>query len=107
MHKALNALKPEVEDVDRSLSASVEATRAAVVEELQDLKQRTVRAEKRQHDEVRAQLTKARMNLRPGGTLQERRINVLYFLNKYSPDLLSDLRAALSTDTSTHQIVPL
>lgn len=107
MHKALNALKPEVEDIDRSLSASVEATRAAVVEELQDLKQRTVRAEKRQHDEVRAQLTKARKNLRPGGTLQERRINVLYFLNKYSADLLSDLRAALSTDTSSHQIVSL
>ena len=107
MHKALNALKPEVEGVDRSLSASVEATRAAVVEELKDLKQRTVRAEKRQHDEVRAQLSKARKNLRPGGTLQERRINVLYFLNKYSPGLLNDLRAALSTDTSTHQIVSL
>ena len=107
MHKALNALKPEVEDVDRSLSASVEATRAAVVEELQDLKQRTVRAEKRQHDEIRAQLQKAHVNLRPGGTLQERRINVLYFLNKYSDDLLSDLRTALSTDTSAHQIVSL
>ncbi|MFP4228156.1 MAG: bacillithiol biosynthesis cysteine-adding enzyme BshC [Salinivenus sp.] len=107
MHRALNALKPEVEGVDRSLASSVEATRAAIVDEMNDLKQRTVRAEKRQHEEVRAQLQKAHVNLRPGGALQERRINVLYYLNKYSLGLLDDLRGAASTDTSSHQVVSL
>jgi uncharacterized protein YllA (UPF0747 family) len=47
------------------------------------------------------------VNLRPDGTLQERRINVLYYLNKYSLGLLDDLKAALSPDTSAHQIVEL
>lgn len=107
MHKVLNALKPEAESVDQTLASSVEATRAAIVEEMDDLKQRTVRAEKRHHDEVRAQLEKAQVNLRPQGALQERVINVLYYLNKYSIDLLDDLRAQLSTDTSDHQIVEL
>jgi bacillithiol biosynthesis cysteine-adding enzyme BshC len=107
MHKALNALKPEVEAVDRTLTSSTEATRAAIVEEMEELKQRTVRAEKRHHDEVRAQLQKAQVNLRPMGTLQERVVNVLYYLNKYSPALIDDLRAAVSTDTSAHQIVEL
>ena len=107
MHRALNALKPEVGAVDQTLTSSAEAARAAIVEEMEDLKQRTVRAEKRHHDEVRAQLAKAQGNLRPDGTLQERLINVLYYLNKYSLDLLGDLRAALDTDTSAHQIVDL
>jgi bacillithiol biosynthesis cysteine-adding enzyme BshC len=107
MHKALNALKPEVEAVDQTLSSSTEATRAAIIEEIEDLKQRTVRAEKRHHDEVRAQLEKAQVNLRPHGTLQERLINVLYYLNKYSLDLIDDLQAALETDTSAHQVVEL
>jgi bacillithiol biosynthesis cysteine-adding enzyme BshC len=107
MHQALNALKPEVGAVDQTLTSSAEAARAAIVEEMEDLKQRTVRAEKRHHDEVRAQLRKAQVNLRPQGTLQERQINVLYYLNKYSLDLLGDLRAALDTDTSAHQIVEL
>ena len=107
MHQVMNGLKPDVEAVDQSLVSSVEATRAALVEEMQDLKQRTVRAEKRQHDEVRSQLAKAHVNLRPDGTLQERRINVLYYLNKYSLGLLDDLKAALSPDTSAHQIVEL
>jgi uncharacterized protein YllA (UPF0747 family) len=74
---------------------------------MNDLKQRTVRAEKRHRDDVRAQLEKAQVNLRPRGGLQERTVNVLYYLNKYSPDLLSDLRGTLSTDTSAHQIVEL
>ncbi len=107
LHKALNALKPEVEAVDGSLGAAAEATRAALVEEMNDLKQKVVRAEKRQRDEVRAQLEKAHANLRPNGSLQERTINVLYYLNKYSLDLLDDLRNTLHTDTSAHQIVEL
>jgi len=107
MHKALNGLKPEVEGVDGSLGAAAEATRAALVEEMNTLKQKVVRAEKRQQDEVRAQLEKAHANLRPQGTLQERTINVLYYLNKYSLGLLDDLRHTLRTDTSEHQVVEL
>ncbi len=107
LHQALNALKPEVETVDRTLGSSTEATRAAIIDEMEALKQKVVRAEKRKHDELRAQLEKAHVNLRPNGTLQERTINVLYYLNKYSLDLLDELRHALGTDTSAHQIVEL
>lgn len=107
LHQAINALKPEVEAVDRTLGSSVEATRAAIVDEMETLKQKVVRAEKRQQDEVRAQLEKAHVNLRPNGALQERTINVLYYLNKYSLDLISDLRSQLDTDTSAHQVVEL
>ena len=107
LHQALNALKPEVEAVDRTLGASTEATRSAIMDEMESLKQKVVRAEKRQQDEVRSQLRKAHVNLRPHGTLQERMINVLYYLNKYSPALLNDLRHALRTDTSAHQIVEI
>jgi bacillithiol biosynthesis cysteine-adding enzyme BshC len=107
LHKAINALKPEVEAVDRTLGSATESARAAIVDEMEALKQKVVRAEKRQQDEVRAQLEKAHVNLRPGGTLQERMINVTYFLNKYSLGLLSELRHSLRTDTSAHQVVEL
>ena len=107
IHQAINALKPKVEAVDRTLGASAEATRAALVDEMDALKQKVVRAEKRQQDEVRAQLEKARANLRPSGRLQERMINVLYYLNKYSLDLIDDLQDRLHTDTSEHQVVDL
>jgi len=107
LHQAINALKPAVEQVDRTLIKSAEATRAAIVKEMEEFKSRVVRAEKRNQDEVRAQLEKARANLFPGGAMQERVVSVLYYLNKYSPDLLDELRAALDLDTTEHQVVAL
>ena len=107
LHQTINALKPEVEAVDRTLGSSAEATRAAIMDEMKTLKQKVVRAEKRQQDEVRTQIEKAYVNLRPNGALQERMINVLYFLNKYSLDVLDDLRHGLRTDTTAHQVVEL
>ena len=107
IHESINDLKPDVEAVDRTLIKSAEATRASLIEAMNALKHKVVKAEKRQKDEVRAQLEKAHANLRPGGALQERTVNVLYFLNKYSRELLDDLREVLSTDTSSHQVVRL
>jgi bacillithiol biosynthesis cysteine-adding enzyme BshC len=107
LHQALNALKPELEAVDRTLGAATEATRSALVDEMHALKHKVVRAEKRRQDEVQAQLRKAHVNLRPCGGLQERTINVLYYLNKYSPDLLDALRHLLPTEPTGHHVVEL
>ena len=107
LHQAINTLKPKIEQVDRTLVRTAEATRAALVKELEKLKGRVVRAEKQNHDQVRARLEKAQINLYPGGKLQERSISVLYFLNKYGPDFLTMLKNQLSLDTSEHQVVEL
>jgi bacillithiol biosynthesis cysteine-adding enzyme BshC len=107
IHKALNDLKPTAEAVDATLGRSVEATRASVVNEMNDLKQRVVRAEKRQQDEVRAQIEKACVNLMPTRNLQERTLNPTYFFNKYSMDLLDTIRAHIDTSNASHRLVQL
>ena len=107
IHKAINDLKPLLTSVDQSLVKSGEATRAAIVKEIERLKQRVIKAEKRNHDIIRSQLEKAQVNLYPDGTPQERALNVLYFLNKYSPSLIDTLMTSLSTDTTQHQVVYL
>ncbi len=107
MHEALNALKPQVEAVDGSLGGAVEAARAAVIQEMNALEGKVVRAEKRKQDEVRARLGKARVNLFPGETPQERILSPLYFLNKYSLNLPECLLEAIDLDTTAHQVVEL
>lgn len=107
VHEAINSVKPEIKAVDRTLVSSAEATRSALTDSMNDLKHRVVKAEKRKHDEVRAQLQKAYANLRPSGSLQERVVNVIYFLNKYSPALLDDLRETLDPSAPVHQHVTL
>ncbi|MFO8231884.1 MAG: bacillithiol biosynthesis BshC, partial [Longimonas sp.] len=107
IHKALNDLKPTAEAVDATLGRSVEATRAAVVNEMNDLKQRVVRAEKRQQDEVRAQIEKVCVNLMPTRNLQERTLNPTYFFNKYSMDLLDTIRAHIDVGNASHRLIQL
>ena len=105
VHQAINTVKPNVEAVDRTLGPSAEATRASLMDAMNDLKHRVVKAEKRKQDEIRAQLHKAHVNLRPNGVLQERTLNVLYFLNKYSLAFLSDLRTVLNPNATAHQAI--
>ena len=107
MHQAIEALKPAVQEVDRTLVKTAEATRAALVKEMERFKERVVKAEKRNQDEVRGRLEKAAAGLYPSGKLQERALSALYFLNKYSPDLIGDLQAGLSLDTTQHQVLEL
>ncbi len=107
IHEAVNAIKPVITGVDKSLVGASEATRASFMKEWNKLKQRVVKAERSQQDVVCGHLRRAQANLVPGGALQERFISPIYFLNKYGMDLSSRLLETLSTETDAHQVVPL
>ena len=107
LHEAIDGLKPVLEKVDRTLVKSSEATRAALIKELDRFSHRVLKAEKRNHEQVRAKLAKAQTNLFPGGKPQERSISMLYFLNKYGPDLIRDLQESLSLEAHAHQVISI
>ena len=105
LHEAINQLKPFLKEVDPTLVKSAEATRAVLLKEFDRFRHRVIKAEKRNHEQVRAKLDKAQLNLFPGGKPQERAISVLYFLNKYGPEFIRELEGALSLDTGSHQVL--
>lgn len=107
LHEAVNDVTRGLQEVDRTLSKSAEATRSALIAEFDSLKSKALRAEKRNQNVVRDQIGKAHANVFPEGILQERALSILYFLNKYSLGLLDTLRSSLSTDTTQHQVVEL
>ena len=104
---ALDALKPLAVEVEPTLEKSAEATRAALRNALCKLEARVVRAEKRNHALVRERLAKAQAALYPTGSLQERTLSVLSFLNAYGPALVAEWLGALDLDTSEHQVIAL
>jgi bacillithiol biosynthesis cysteine-adding enzyme BshC len=106
LHETVNALKSVAADVDATLGKSADALRAALQNELAGLRDRVVRAEKRNHEVVRERLGKAAAGLYPTGTLQERLLSPLYVLNKYGP-LVPRWVDGLDLDTTAHQIVEL
>lgn len=106
LHAAINAIKPVVEGVDRSLVRTAEATRASFMKEWSRLQDRVVKAERQQQEVVRNHLAKAQAHLFPSG-LQERAISPIYFLNKYGLDLFARLTELLPLDTTAHTEVRL
>jgi bacillithiol synthase len=93
--------------VDPTLGGSAEATRTALLKEIEKLKGRVIKAEKRQQEQVQEQIERAQTNLFPSGKPQERVLSPLSFLNKYGPDLFTRLQKNLSLDTTEHQVLLL
>ena len=103
----VESLMPLVSQVDATLSRTAKGVGAAWQKELGRLRQRVVKAEKRRHETLRAQLTRCRHSVFPGGKLQERVLPTLYFLSKYGPRFLDLVREELSLETSQHQVIRL
>ncbi|MEM1057570.1 MAG: bacillithiol biosynthesis cysteine-adding enzyme BshC [Bacteroidota bacterium] len=99
----LDRLAALAAEIDTSLDAAAEAARARVHKALARLETKTVRVQKRRHDDVRARLARAHATLWPGGTLQERAANPLAFATHLGLDGFARLADALGHDIDTSQ----
>ncbi|MBO6574835.1 MAG: bacillithiol biosynthesis cysteine-adding enzyme BshC [Rhodothermales bacterium] len=107
VNKLIGPLAPVATAVDPSLKKSVDATRAAMQKELIRLKERVLKADRRNHDQLRAQVEKVADGLFPMGKPQERVLSPLYFTTKYGMDFYVCLMDRLDTDTRSHLLVDL
>jgi bacillithiol synthase len=102
LDKALDAkleeLRPTLETVDKSLDQSLNTLKGKVLSPVRDFGQKVQSADKRRHQTVRDQLSKALTALLPDAELQERVLSPIYFLNKYGPKFLSGLLAQARRD---------
>jgi uncharacterized protein YllA (UPF0747 family) len=69
------------------------------------LKEKAFRAEKQKHQDIIMQLEKCDTNLLPNHTLQERTINVCYYLNKFGFNLLKTLQQTIETHLELQHLV--
>lgn len=100
---AVAAVAPAAEATEPTLARSVGSTRERLLQALAALETKVVRAQKRRHQNIRAQLDRAASHLVPGGAPQERVLSPIHFLNRYGPGLIPHLLESLSLDTAEHQ----
>jgi bacillithiol synthase len=105
--ESLTSLKGGLESIDPTLVPALETTLTRMQGALNSLKDKTISAQNRQHEISLRQLDKVSLSLFPHSTLQEREINIIYFLNKYGPEFLRWLRGELAIDKFMHQIIPI
>ena len=105
----LDTLSTLATEIDTSLEAAAEAARAALHRALARLETKTVRVQKRRHDDVRARLARAHATLWPRGSLQERAANPFAFAVTLGLDGFRQIADALDAredvETDQHWVV--
>lgn len=105
--ESLSQLRPALQSIDPTLLPALENTLGKIQTHLDVLKEKTIAAQKRQHEVSLRQIDKVALNLFPNGTFQERQINVLYFLNKYGLEFLRWLFTEVHIDKFKHQLLKI
>jgi bacillithiol biosynthesis cysteine-adding enzyme BshC len=106
----LEALRDSVSNADQTLNAALTALKGKVLTTIRDFQNKTLAAERKRHATEKAQLDKLFTALIPSGELQERELNLAYFLNKYGPSFIESLKRLLTPmalDFHEHHILHL
>jgi bacillithiol biosynthesis cysteine-adding enzyme BshC len=104
---ALHQLKFGLSEVDPTLVGALENVNQKIKTNVSVLKGKALDAQKRRNDTAVRQIEKTVNALLPAGVLQEREINVTYFLNKYGPEIIRWLMRELDVDAIKHQLLPM
>lgn len=101
----LESVTSEIGSYDEGLQKTFKTSTNKIGGELNKLKGKMFQAHKKKNSEVTNQITKAYESLFPGGTMQERVLPMIYFLNKYSPAFAGKLFREIDIDKNQHQII--
>jgi bacillithiol synthase len=104
---AMHQLKFGLTEVDPTLVAALENVNQKIKTNVAVLKGKAVEAQKRRNETAVRQIEKTVDALLPEGMLQEREISVVYYLNKYGPELIRWLMRELEEDSFKHQLLAM
>ncbi|CUS99294.1 bacillithiol biosynthesis cysteine-adding enzyme BshC [Candidatus Chrysopegis kryptomonas] len=103
----LDEVKDFVSKVDPNLSGAVDNSRAKILYHINSIYEKTLSAHQKKNEIIAGQIEKLKINLFPEEELQERILNITYFLNKYGFDLIEKLFNEFDAFDFNHQIVYL
>jgi uncharacterized protein YllA (UPF0747 family) len=92
---ALESLRDVISTTDATLDSALTSLKGKILTNLKDFESKSLAAERKKVSAMRQQFEKARNILLPNNVLQERELNLLYFLNKYGLDFWKKLKEKL------------
>ncbi|MEM8487316.1 MAG: bacillithiol biosynthesis cysteine-adding enzyme BshC [Bacteroidota bacterium] len=104
---ALSSMASEVINWEASLQKTAGASGQVIKKELDRFKEQIIKAQKRRMGHAERRIHTIHNHIFPGGSLQERAISPLHFLNQYGLDFFKSLMADVSLDTTAHQVINL
>jgi bacillithiol biosynthesis cysteine-adding enzyme BshC len=101
----LDKLEESVRHTDATLGASMKLAREKVLYQIEHLRTKFVHSSARRDETAYRQIERAYTTLFPEKNLQERELNLFYFLSRYGWGLLDELYEAADIGYSNHKLV--
>lgn len=105
INKQLDKLNRQLKNIEPTLADNLENRRKKISWHIETLKKKFHRAETLKNEVINRRIESLFTNILPQNTLQERSVNVLYFLNKYGENFIEWIYEAVETDEKKHQII--
>jgi bacillithiol synthase len=105
--RMLSELDAPLKAVDPTLADALKTAQRKVQYQLSHLRTKFVRAEAKHHEIVTKQIERTLAMLYPMKSLQERQINIFYFLSRYGMDFLAQLYEEIDLTDPDHRLVYL
>lgn len=102
----LNKLQASLQKVDPTLAAALKGGKANILSNIHRLRATYVKNVSQRDEATRHQIERAFAVLYPNKGLQEREINVSYFLARYGYELLDRIYDEVKLEETGHQILP-
>lgn len=98
-------LKKVTGEIDKTLVNSADGIKEKLISSLDTFKGKLVNAQAKKSETTTNQIDKVTNNIYPLGKLQERIINVLYFLNKYDEAFIKKVFDEVDINSFSHQVI--
>ncbi len=102
-----DTLKEKLFSIDKTTSDSVQRYREKSLNNIEELKSKSLQARKKKYEVSLKQIDKLISILFPNENLQERELNFIYFANKYGPDFFRKIFDELQINKFEHQIIEI
>ena len=103
----LGEMREPLKSVDPTLVGALGTARKKIQYQLENLRAKFVGAESRQQEVLTRQVDSLLRTLYPSGGLQERQINIFYYLSRYGPEFLEELHDAIDLSAPDHKLLYL
>ncbi len=95
----------ELSRIDANQTDSFNKRNKQFMDSLEIAKEKFNNSQAKQNEVISGQLKKVLLNIYPGNTLQERSLNITYFLNKYGNGLIELMMSGIRVDDFEHQLL--
>ena len=106
-NRQLDELERALRLSDGTLADSVKRAREKVLYQIEHLRTRFIHASAHREETTFRQVERAFTTLLPDKNLQERELNIYYFLARYGPTLLDELYEVIDVGFSNHRVVEI